>query len=99
MGNIASDLFGVPDSCFGEQYAQDMSQLKRNEDHLMQLIKNHTTIVESTFNILKHTVEKLGKQAGHSNQIIDKVRESEVVIEAFQNWNDAIIYLTHMISS
>lgn len=99
VGNIASDLFGVLDSRFGEQYVQDMSQLKKNDDHLMQLMKNHTTVVESTLNILKHNDEELAKQAEHLNTICNKIKENRDFFEAFQHWDDAVIYLTHMIST
>lgn len=99
VGNVAADLFGVLDSRAGEQYAQDLSQIRRNEDHLMQLMRNHTTIVESTFNILKHNDEEKEKQAEYLNTIVTKVKENRDLIGAYQNWDDAVMYLTHMISA
>lgn len=53
VGNIASDLFGVLDSRFQEKYRDDMSQIQLNEDHLITLFKNQTSVTETTLGIVK----------------------------------------------
>lgn len=39
VSNIASDLFGELDSNFARKYAQDMTKLSANDNHLMCLYK------------------------------------------------------------
>lgn len=99
VGNVVSDLFGVLDSRFGEKYARDMSQLRSNDEHLMLLMKNHTSIVESTLNILKHNDDEMEKQTQHLNTIVEEVKMNQNLIEAYRNWDDALIYLSHMITA
>lgn len=49
IGDIAGDLFGILGSQFEEQYKYDISKLSQNENHLLKLLENHTSIMESTF--------------------------------------------------
>lgn len=53
VGNILNDVFGVLDSRFAEQYTADISKIKTNEEHVMQLLRNHTSIEETTTNIIR----------------------------------------------
>lgn len=98
VGNVASDLFGVLDLRFGERYAKDMSKLASNDDHLMQLMKNHTSIVESTLNIVKHNGEELEKQAKHFNEMTGRIQNISDMIAAQQNYDNAVTFLFHLIS-
>lgn len=98
VGNVASDLFGVLDSRFGERYATDMSQLANNDKHLMQLLKNHTSIVESTLNIAKLNGEELEKQAKHFNEMTKRMQNMSDMIAAQQNYDNAATFLSHLMS-
>lgn len=98
VGNIASDLFGVLDSRSAEKYARDLSQLASNDDHLMQLLRNHTSVFESTLNIVKHNGEELEKQAGHFNVMVKRIQEYHHLATAHQNFDVAVTLLSQMIS-
>ncbi|CAB3235258.1 unnamed protein product [Arctia plantaginis] len=41
IGYVANSLFGVLDERFAEQYKSDIQLVKRKEQHLANLIKNH----------------------------------------------------------
>lgn len=62
IGNIAYALFGTLDSNFARQYVQDMNKLKNNDEHLLQLLKNQTSIIDSTLNIIKNDEKELETQ-------------------------------------
>lgn len=53
LGNVASDLFGILDSRFKEEYQTNIMGLMSNEEHLARLLQNQTNVVEKTMNILK----------------------------------------------
>lgn len=98
IGNIASDLFGVMGPRFGETYANDMKQLAKNEEIVKALLANHTSILESTLNILKHDENELEKQAHHFDVLTAQVQSLQDLVEAEQSLNDALLYLTQIIN-
>ncbi|XP_037942578.1 uncharacterized protein LOC119675451 [Teleopsis dalmanni] len=53
VGNFANSLFGVLDSNYAAQMSSTINGLKRNDNHLEQLVKNQTSLVDSTINIFK----------------------------------------------
>lgn len=60
VGKISHVLFGTLDSEFEEMYDDDMSQILRNQEHLDLLLKNHTSVIDSSINIaIKHESELL----------------------------------------
>lgn len=62
VGYLANSLFGVLDEHFAEKYSQDIELVKHNEQYLVSLWKNQTSIVESEYNLLKRTEEFMSKQ-------------------------------------
>ncbi|XP_062529148.1 uncharacterized protein LOC134200372 [Bombyx mori] len=62
VGYLANSLFGVLDEHFAEKYSQDIELVKLNEQDLVSLWKNQTSIVESEYNLLKRTEEVMSKQ-------------------------------------
>lgn len=73
VGNIASDLFGVLDSRFQENYVDDMSHIHKNEEHLLTLFKNQTSVVETTLNIVKKEQIEMRHQHNYLNDIAKNV--------------------------
>lgn len=62
VGYLANSLFGVLDERFAEKYRQDIEIVQQNENHLLSLIKNQTSIIEAHNNILKRNEEAMSKQ-------------------------------------
>ncbi|KAM3957318.1 LOW QUALITY PROTEIN: uncharacterized protein ACR2FA_008699 [Aphomia sociella] len=61
FGSIANTLFGVLDESLAEKY--NINKLIQNkEDHITQLWKNQTSIIEAEYNILKRTEETIDEQ-------------------------------------
>lgn len=95
VGNLASDLFGVLDSRFAKEYASDVGKIMNNEEHLLLLIKNQTSVVESAIHIIKNQE----KQIEHHEKLIDRLTSTMNNIqdknEKFQNF----ILITFQISN
>lgn len=53
IGKIAHLAFGTLDSEYAENMEKAISNVKSNEDRLLMMIKNHTTILDKTVNIMK----------------------------------------------
>ncbi|XP_028159547.1 uncharacterized protein LOC114352225 isoform X2 [Ostrinia furnacalis] len=76
IGSIASDLFGVLDERFAEQYKRDISLLQNNQKHMIQLWKNQTSIVEAENNLLKRTEDIINQQHKTLNQHINSLEKA-----------------------
>lgn len=55
IGNLANSLFGVLGSNYEEKMSETIRQLKSDDNHLDKLIKNQTSLIDSTINIMKQT--------------------------------------------
>ncbi|KAI5631956.1 baculovirus F protein domain-containing protein [Phthorimaea operculella] len=89
VGNLASYLFGVLDDKFAEQYKQDIEQISQNENHLQNLIKNQTLIIESEYNVIRRNEEIMNKQFIHMN------RQMKGLYQEVNNVkSDTLLYLT-----
>ncbi|XP_047998500.1 uncharacterized protein LOC125235908 [Leguminivora glycinivorella] len=53
VGYLANTLFGVLDDRFAEKYEKDIDTITKREDHIFNLYKNQTSILEAHNNILK----------------------------------------------
>nr|XP_043069540.1 uncharacterized protein LOC122322153 [Drosophila bipectinata] len=53
VGNIASSLFGVLDSQYAQDMSKTISKVQDNEDHVLELLQNQTSLVDSTINVVK----------------------------------------------
>lgn len=98
IGNILGDLIGVLDSRFLEQYNVDMGKLMDNSDHLMLLLKNHTSVVESTVNILKKNENEIANHDVQLSKIFEILTNSKIGNDQFQYINAASLQLNQLIS-
>lgn len=53
VGNVAHSLFGVLDAEYAKEMSETIQKVKENESYLLTLLKNQTSIVDSTINIIK----------------------------------------------
>lgn len=72
VGQLAHYLFGVLDENFAEQYYKDISNLKTNENHLLSLLKNQTSIIEAHNNIIQRNEITMNKQFNLMEQHITR---------------------------
>lgn len=86
VGYIAHSLFGVLDESFAEQYQKDINLIRSNQNHLVLLWKNQTSIVEAEHNLLKRIEESMDKQHKLFNQhIIDLEKANNEAIQKINN--------------
>lgn len=62
IGKIAKYVFGTLDEDDAEYYNNQILTLENNDNHLLNLIKNQTTIVDSTVKIIRSTKEETSNQ-------------------------------------
>lgn len=53
VGNIARSLFGVLDSDYAEEMEKTINRGKEEKGHIVNLLKNQTSIIDATINILR----------------------------------------------
>lgn len=97
VGDIAGDMFGVLGSRFKEEYGQDISKITKNEQHLLKLLANHTSILESNLKILKNDEIQMEKQTENFNNLLKFVSLNTDQMESHQSFSDAAIFLTQII--
>lgn len=78
VGYIANSLFGVLDDRFAEKYDKDIRTIQKNQNHLLNLYKQHTSIIEGEYNLLKRNEEVMHKQLNIINQ---HLKETEVQLK------------------
>lgn len=93
VGNILSDVFGVLDSKFAEEYERDLSKISRNEEHLLLLMKNHTTIAETTLNIIRRNEDVIAAQTERINGIIYDIQRLSNDEEKINKLTDATFHI------
>lgn len=74
VGNIFGDVFGIMDSRFGEKYANDISKIEENEEYVLALLKNHTSIAETTVNIIRKNQEEIQRQYTRISKMTDDIK-------------------------
>ncbi|VVC99824.1 unnamed protein product [Leptidea sinapis] len=74
VGYVAHSLFGVLDDHFAEQYKLDINLVRHNQNHLIQLWKNQTSIIESEYNVLKRISSSIDKQHKLFNQYLNQLQ-------------------------
>ncbi|CAG9090548.1 unnamed protein product [Plutella xylostella] len=90
VGMIANELFGVLDSRFAENYERDIKLIRKNLNHLAELWKNQTTIVEAEFNLIIRTEQTMERQHKTVNQKINKLQNSINYLQS-QARSDSIV--------
>lgn len=70
IGYVANSLFGVLDERFAEKYHKDIKKLQINENHLLRLYKQHTSIIEGEYNLLKRNEQIMTQQFATINKYI-----------------------------
>lgn len=86
VGQFAHSVFGVLDDRFAEKYEDDIAKFKNNQDHLLHLIKNQTSIIDTTVNILKHSFsDQITQIEQHINEIIDNLNHALADMEKRQH--------------
>nr|XP_044248843.1 uncharacterized protein LOC123002543 [Drosophila takahashii] len=68
VGNIASSLFGVLDTEYAKKMSLTIEKVKTNEDYLLELVKNQTSIIDSTINIMKRDEAAIDRRIRIMNQ-------------------------------
>lgn len=76
VGYLASSLFGVLDERFAEQYKEDINKLQANQNHIINLWRNQTSIIESENNLLKRTEIVMNQQYKTMNQHLLSMEEA-----------------------
>lgn len=95
VGYIANSLFGVLDQHFADQYEKDIDLIKSNENHLYNLWKNQTSVVEAELNLMKRIESTMSQHHKLINQKINILTENYRDIESqVQNISFTIDFIT-----
>lgn len=65
MGDILEDIFGTCGSKFAVHVDDDMSNLFKNQEHLMKLLKNNTSVLDSAINHIQGNENELKIHTDH----------------------------------
>lgn len=98
VGDLLGDLFGIMDSRSKEQYSKDLSKITQNENHLVNLMKNHTSIIESTLNVVKDTQTEIEQQAHQIEFLSTNIEKLADHNEAYQYFYTAALYMSKLMN-
>ena len=101
VGNVAHSLFGVLDSEYANEMSNTILQVKENESFLLKLLKNQTSIVDSTMNIIKQNqietktkFEHLDNEVRSVSENIRDINDVLVQMHLTQIFNAGVLQLT-----
>lgn len=97
IGNILYECFGILDSRFEEMYARDITQVTKNEEHIMQLMKNQTSVIDATVNILKKTNAELSTQSQQINEMSEMVKTFNLRVSGTAYFTFTIMHLSNLL--
>lgn len=95
IGNVAKSLFGVLDSDYATEMEHTIRQAENGREHLYSLLRNQTSIIDSTINIIKDTELSLQSRL---NETQDEIVRLENQIKEDQN-QLRTTHLTTLLSS
>lgn len=74
IGWAQHELFGIMDEAQAEHIETQITTLEGNEQHMLKLIKNQTTIVEASMNLMKTTQDEITQNYGKINKILRNIQ-------------------------
>ena len=100
IGNIAHSLFGVLDTDYAEEMSKTINQAKGEQDHIISLLKNQTSIIDSTINVIKRDEINTHQKIREILKMIDK-HNNDIAEESAQFNNSQLFGLlsTHLMLS
>lgn len=98
VGDVFSDLFGTLGSKFEQEYRHDLSRLAKNDEHLLLLLKNHTSFIESTLNIVKNDHNSLQNHINQSKELNEILKNHTNTIENEEKIQNFLMYLTQIMN-
>lgn len=76
VGDLAEILFGVLGPRSADECARNVRNLLSNDEYLMALLKNHTSVLEVSANILKSHDQQFDLQTKHINDLTALVQKN-----------------------
>ncbi|KAI5633923.1 baculovirus F protein domain-containing protein [Phthorimaea operculella] len=96
IGALANDLFGILDSRFAEKYENDIQSIQNNENYLLDLIRNQTTIVELENKALKKNEDSIKQQL---TLMDDFVKQTDANIEKIESHLEIVMATSYFNSA
>lgn len=94
IGYVANSLFGILDQRFAQQYQTDIQNIQKNEDYLLELVRNQTSIVEIENDILKKNEQNINNQFTLINKFMNETDLKMAKIESAIEIAMATTYFT-----
>lgn len=74
---VGNALFGVLDSEYGEDMSKAMHKVRANEEYLLNLWQNNTSVVDDIINIIKQSAKITSQRLGKMHAIINMMDNVE----------------------
>lgn len=98
IGNMAGDIFGIMDARSKKQHMEDIGGLMENDRHLMNLLKNQTSVVEKTLNILRVNGDELKRQNEQFMNLTKRIDKTMDEYAAASFFSDIVAHMIQEIS-
>ncbi|XP_073841407.1 uncharacterized protein [Musca autumnalis] len=77
VGNIARSLFGVLDADYAEEMSKTINRARNEQDHMTILLKNQTSIIDSTINIIKRDEISNQRKIQEISEMVDRIKNDD----------------------
>lgn len=99
VGSIHNFLWGTLDQSYADEIANIIDKVKDNEDHLLSLIRNQTSIIESTRNLMVKTDQDIKEQFDSIGNELTKLAKANYVVKTEGQFATLAIHTSLMMSS
>lgn len=84
VGNILGDVFGLMDSRFEDQYINNLHRISTNENEVIRLLRNQTSIMDATMNVIKSNEAQLNGQNKYIQSMMGLIETRTNEEDSFQ---------------
>jgi flagellar basal body-associated protein FliL len=110
IGEVSKSLFGTLSQSDSEEYLAEFANLRKRGAQTDSIVKRHTTLIESSINMLRTTHEQMENQGREVDRLIKEIREDINTIKIHDMWwrrtvaakdkvQDLVSYVTLLIIS
>ncbi len=96
VGWIEHELFGVMDEENAEKIGQHFDAIEENENHILELIKNQTTVADLTADLIKTTHSEINENYDKIGKMINNMSNQ---VKKTDEWLGIAVYLSLMVQN
>lgn len=98
IGWIGHELFGLMAADQADNIEKQFELVDQNENHLINLVKNQTSIIDTTVNLMKTTEDEINKSYGNMTNLMHNITKEIGNIKRMKQVQEVALYLSLLVN-